>query len=341
MRVITISREYGSGGGEIAVRLAQQLGWELGDHAVVERMAQELGIAPEEAEARDEHVEGLVVRMLATLQVVGPVPVELVPTPEAEDRAAMERIFQAAVAAGHAMMVRGGACASGGDRPLPRRGETGKHVTPRAGYRALTRPLPSLGAGRVHAEAVAPAVAGEGALRLCRWLLHDRPVDHERHVDVAPRGIRVGAALVRAQHQLLSLGPLHTWRVQVEGNRQAEAAVSGGADPHTRGDGRVRDVALPTARHTQQRGLEACGVAEGEELFGIGARPAVAVHLFGDGQVYGEPAIRGPAVPSSSAFDHCLRRVEDPHASCSLEVVPKTPNHVLTPRGVRTFLVSL
>ena len=109
MRVITISREYGSGGGEIAARLAQQLGWELGDHAVVERMAQELGIAPEEAEARDEHVEGLVVRMLATLQVVGPVPVELAPTPEAEDRAAMERIFQAAVEAGHAVMVgRGG-----------------------------------------------------------------------------------------------------------------------------------------------------------------------------------------------------------------------------------------
>lgn len=109
MRVITISREYGSGGGEIAARLAQQLDWELGDHAVVERMAQELGIAPEEAEARDEHVEGLVVRMLAALQVVGPVPVELAPTPEAEDRAAMERIFQAAVEAGHAVMVgRGG-----------------------------------------------------------------------------------------------------------------------------------------------------------------------------------------------------------------------------------------
>src|SRR5258708_20589260 len=86
MRVITISREYGSGGGEIAARLAQQLDWELGDHAVVERMAQELGIAPEEAEARDEHVEGLVVRMLAALQVVGPVPVELAPTPEVEDR---------------------------------------------------------------------------------------------------------------------------------------------------------------------------------------------------------------------------------------------------------------
>jgi cytidylate kinase len=112
MRVITISREYGSGGGEIAARLAQQLGWELGDHAVVERMAQELGIAPEEAEARDEHVEGLVVRMLAALQVVGPVPVELAPTAEVENRAhraAMERIFQAAVAAGHAVMVgRGG-----------------------------------------------------------------------------------------------------------------------------------------------------------------------------------------------------------------------------------------
>lgn len=35
MRAITISREYGSGGGEIAARLARQLGWRLIDHEVV------------------------------------------------------------------------------------------------------------------------------------------------------------------------------------------------------------------------------------------------------------------------------------------------------------------
>ncbi len=35
MRAITVSREYGSGGGEIASRLASHLGWELVDHEIV------------------------------------------------------------------------------------------------------------------------------------------------------------------------------------------------------------------------------------------------------------------------------------------------------------------
>jgi len=51
MRAITISRQYGSGGGEIAARLATRLGWKLIDHEVVVRVAQELGVTEAEAEA--------------------------------------------------------------------------------------------------------------------------------------------------------------------------------------------------------------------------------------------------------------------------------------------------
>src|SRR5258708_8112655 len=39
MRAITISREYGSGGGEIATRLAGRLGWQLIDHEVIVQVA--------------------------------------------------------------------------------------------------------------------------------------------------------------------------------------------------------------------------------------------------------------------------------------------------------------
>ncbi len=42
MRAVTISREYGSGGGEIATRLARKLGWRLIDHAIIEQAAREL-----------------------------------------------------------------------------------------------------------------------------------------------------------------------------------------------------------------------------------------------------------------------------------------------------------
>lgn len=68
MRVITISREYGSGGGEIAQRLATHLGWRLVDHEVVVRLAQDLQISEDEAAEHDEHVEGLLDNFLSHLQ---------------------------------------------------------------------------------------------------------------------------------------------------------------------------------------------------------------------------------------------------------------------------------
>lgn len=54
MAAITISREYGSGGGEIAARLAHQLGWQLVDHAIISRTARELEVQETEVEKHDE-----------------------------------------------------------------------------------------------------------------------------------------------------------------------------------------------------------------------------------------------------------------------------------------------
>jgi len=59
MRAITISREYGSGGGEIAARLAKRLNWQLIDHEVVVRVARMLRVSEKEAEEHDERVESL------------------------------------------------------------------------------------------------------------------------------------------------------------------------------------------------------------------------------------------------------------------------------------------
>ena len=72
MRAITISREYGSGGGEIASRLAKRLGWDLIDHAIVERTALELGTSTQEAEAHDEYTEGRVLRVLNSMLYLYP-----------------------------------------------------------------------------------------------------------------------------------------------------------------------------------------------------------------------------------------------------------------------------
>src|SRR5260370_42603602 len=64
MSAITISRQYGSGGGEIAARLAQRLHWQLIDHEIVAGVAHELGITEEEAAAHDEYAEDFVSSVL-------------------------------------------------------------------------------------------------------------------------------------------------------------------------------------------------------------------------------------------------------------------------------------
>jgi cytidylate kinase len=53
-RVVTVAREYGSGGGRIAQFLADRLGWKLLDRCLVEKIAEAARIKPEVAEKFDE-----------------------------------------------------------------------------------------------------------------------------------------------------------------------------------------------------------------------------------------------------------------------------------------------
>lgn len=45
-RILTIEREYGSGAGEIAQTIAEQLGWKLWDHALTEEIAKRAQVDP-------------------------------------------------------------------------------------------------------------------------------------------------------------------------------------------------------------------------------------------------------------------------------------------------------
>ncbi len=56
-RVLTIAREYGSGGGSIARRVAERLGWNLLDKTLVERIARAAQVDPELAQRYDERVD--------------------------------------------------------------------------------------------------------------------------------------------------------------------------------------------------------------------------------------------------------------------------------------------
>jgi cytidylate kinase len=56
-RVVTVAREYGSGGAAIASALAARLGYQLLDRALVARIAEMARIDPDLAERFDEHVD--------------------------------------------------------------------------------------------------------------------------------------------------------------------------------------------------------------------------------------------------------------------------------------------
>ena len=54
IRVVTLEREYGSGGGEIAAKLAARLGWKLWDQSLTQEIARRLDC---ECRAVEEHEE--------------------------------------------------------------------------------------------------------------------------------------------------------------------------------------------------------------------------------------------------------------------------------------------
>ena len=65
--IITISREFGAGGGEVAERLAQALSWTLVDNELIDDVAKRAGVAPEEVAEREERAPSFIERLSRTL----------------------------------------------------------------------------------------------------------------------------------------------------------------------------------------------------------------------------------------------------------------------------------
>lgn len=112
MRAVTLSRQYGSGGGEIAARLARRLGWQLVDHQIVAQVARALGMSEAEAAAYDERGESLIARLLSGMSSVEPaipVPAPIAVADEQVYRDALRRVVGEAAQAGHVVIVGRGA----------------------------------------------------------------------------------------------------------------------------------------------------------------------------------------------------------------------------------------
>jgi cytidylate kinase len=112
MPIVTIARQLGAGGETIAQRLADALGWRLLDRALVDRIAEELEMAPEQVEATSERVEGFMERLGLYLAEGLPeaLPVTIVPSTSSEATARAARRLVAALAEeGPAVIVGHGA----------------------------------------------------------------------------------------------------------------------------------------------------------------------------------------------------------------------------------------
>jgi CMP/dCMP kinase len=114
MPVITLSRMFGSGGSEVAARVADSLGWSLLDNALVDRVAARLGRTPVEVKAIEERVPSLAERLAEALALGSPEivsPSMSAPLPPTEERLleVTERVIDDAVARGPVVLVGRGA----------------------------------------------------------------------------------------------------------------------------------------------------------------------------------------------------------------------------------------
>jgi cytidylate kinase len=65
--IITISREFGAAGGQVAQQLADALGWTLIDNELIDEVAKRAGLEPEEVAEREERAPSFIERLSRTL----------------------------------------------------------------------------------------------------------------------------------------------------------------------------------------------------------------------------------------------------------------------------------
>jgi cytidylate kinase len=123
--VITITRQYASGGSDIARLVAAALDWTVIDNEFVDEVARRAGLPAEAVAERDERAPGLLERLARTLAVGSPelfMSATAVPRAEHDEAAIVkltERVIAEAAAHGRAVLVGRGAQALLAQRAPP------------------------------------------------------------------------------------------------------------------------------------------------------------------------------------------------------------------------------
>ncbi len=70
--IITVSRELGAGGSEVARQVAETLGWRVVDNELVDQIAIRTGLSPAEVRDREERAPGFLERLIRMLTKAAP-----------------------------------------------------------------------------------------------------------------------------------------------------------------------------------------------------------------------------------------------------------------------------
>jgi CMP/dCMP kinase len=168
--LITVSREFGAGGSELARLAGQELQWPVLDRDLVHRVAERLRLEPHHVEAVDEQPPGLLTRLIASALLMAP--------PELPTEMQTDRLHPDSVAAA----ARAAILAAAESPPLIVVGHASQCL-----FRHRPRTL--------HIRLVAPE-----ALRLQRVCTRV-PCDSARAVAETRRMDQARAAYVRRHHQ--------------------------------------------------------------------------------------------------------------------------------------------
>jgi cytidylate kinase len=113
--VITFTRQFGSGGSDIARLVALALGWDVIDNEFIDAVARRAGLPAEEVAQREERAPGLLERVARTLAVASPemfMTVASVPSVERDEATIVrmtELVIAEAAAQGRVVLVGRGA----------------------------------------------------------------------------------------------------------------------------------------------------------------------------------------------------------------------------------------
>jgi cytidylate kinase len=115
IRNITISREYGSGGGLVAEILARRLGWRVIDDSLIARISEALHASPEDVQCHDETVDPWFQRIMKVFWRGGFEGAMSRPEAEPVDADSIKALWnraivEAAEAGGSISVGRGGQC---------------------------------------------------------------------------------------------------------------------------------------------------------------------------------------------------------------------------------------